>query len=456
MQSGTTTMGPSLPIGTNYTERISKDQLQSRSAFSVISLILLGFASIAFYLQIFLLGDLRQRIPEFLICYFVVFTIYLWAAFRTRSCPSRLYTILGFALLFRLILFFSEPCLSDDIHRYLWEGYLQSKGVNPFKFAPQAPQLVPLRNDVWVRVNNKDASAIYPPLLQAVHAAAFMIFRTAWGFKLLFLLAESALIWVLLLLLKFYGRDSGNIVFYAWNPLVIVEIAGSGHHDACVVVLLLAAALFVLTAHQGKAVLALAGSILCKLYPVTSLPFFFKRIGWRHSVWLPLILVAGYLPYASAGSRLFSALLYYREKWRFNGFLFMQLSEQLKDERQAEQLMLLVVGVVIGACLYLGLDLLEQLYWATGAVLLCAPTLFPWYLIWMVPFLCFFPNPAWLLLTALSPLSYYVLIEWWTLGLWRQSDLFLKLQYLPFYGLLIWNFLRVCRAKTEVRCANNH
>jgi hypothetical protein len=60
------------------------------------------------------------------------------------------------------------------------------------------------------------------------------------------------LIWVLLRLLKFYGRNSGDIVFYAWNPLVIVEIAGSGHHDACVVALLLAAALFALTAHQGK------------------------------------------------------------------------------------------------------------------------------------------------------------------------------------------------------------
>jgi hypothetical protein len=451
-------MGPSLPNVSNYTDRTSKDQLQSRPAFSVISLILLGFASIAFYLQIFFLGDLRQRIPEFLICYFVLFTIYLWAAFGTQggSEQGRVRTILCFALLFRVILFFSGPFLSDDIHRYLWEGYLQSQGVNPFKFAPGALELVPLRNDVWVQVNNKDASAIYPPLIQAVHAAAFMIFRSTWGFKLLFLLAEVALIWILLQLLKFYGRNSGNIVFYAWNPLVVVEIAGSGHHDACVVALLLAAALFALTAHQGKAVLALAGSILCKLYPVTSVPFFLKRIGWRHSVWLPLILVAGYLPYASAGSRLFSALLYYREKWRFNGFLFMQLSQQLKDERQAEQLMLLVVGVVIGACLYLGLDLLEQLYWATGAVLLCAPTLFPWYLIWMVPFLCFFPNPAWLLLTVLSPLSYYVLIEWWTLGLWRQSDLFLKLQYLPFYGLLIWNFLRVCRAKTEVRCANNH
>ncbi len=91
-----------------------------------------------------------------------------------------------------------------------------------------------------------------------------------------------------------------------------------------------------------------------------TLPFFLKRIGWRHLVWVPVVVVAGYLPYASAGARLFEALLYYREKWRFNGFLFMQLSEQLKDDRQVEQLMLLMVGVVIGICLYLRLDLLEN------------------------------------------------------------------------------------------------
>src|SRR5262245_30468786 len=441
----------------NYTDQTSKDQLQSRPAFGVFSLILLGFVSIAFYVQILLLGNLRQRIPEFLVSYFLVFVVYLGAAFRFRWNTGRtLIIILGFAFLFRATLFFSQPSLSDDIYRYLWEGYLQSRGVNPFEFAPQAPEVEPLRNDLWLRVNNKDASAIYPPLLQMIHAGAFITFHSLWGFKLLFLMVEGLLIWVLLRLLRLCGRNGCDIIFYAWNPLVIVEIAGSGHHDPCVVLLLLAAALFTLTAQEGKAVLSLAASILCKLYPLVSLPFFLRRISWRHSAWLPVILLAGYLPYASAGSRVFSSLLYYREKWRFNGFLFLQLSQHLQDERLTERLMMLVVGAVIAVCLSLKLDLLEQLYCVTGAVLLCAPTLFPWYLIWMAPFLSFFPNPAWLLLTALSPISYYVLIEWWTLGIWRQSELFLKLQYYPFYGLLIWNFFSVRRARTKVRCASDN
>jgi hypothetical protein len=216
-----------------------------------------------------------------------------------------------------------------------------------------------------------------------------------------------------------------------------------------------AAAWFTLVAQHRKAVLWLAGSILCKFYPVAVLPFFVKRLPWRHSLWLAILLPAGYLPYASAGDRLLSGLLYYSEKWRFNGFLFQKLSEQVADETQAGRLMLLVAGAMIGARLVFKADLLDQLFWATGIVLLCAPTLFPWYLIWMTPFLCFFPNPAWLLLTAVSPLSYNVLIEWWTLGIWRQSELFLKLQYYPFYGLLAWNFFKLAKPKSEVRCRGN-
>src|SRR5262245_5427404 len=251
---------------TNYTGPLSKDQLD----FSVIELILLGFASTGIYLRILLSFYLRLWIHEFLVCYFALCVLYLWAAFLTLRPRSRtqLYIILRFAILFRFALLFSKPSLSDDIHRYLWEGYLQTQGVNPYTFAPQAPELVPLRNDLWLRVNNKDASAIYPPLLQMLHAAAFVTLRKPWGFKLIFVFAETGLVFVLLRLLEIYGRRGSDILFYAWNPLVVVEIAGSGHHDVCVVALLVAAALFTLNAQPARAILSLGGSILCKLYPL--------------------------------------------------------------------------------------------------------------------------------------------------------------------------------------------
>jgi hypothetical protein len=38
--------------------------------------------------------------------------------------------------------------------------------------------------------------------------------------------------------------------------------------------------------------------------------------------------------------------------------------------------------------------------------LLLAPTLHPWYLLWVLPLLTFAPSPAWLLLCCLAPLAY--------------------------------------------------
>ena len=49
--------------------------------------------------------------------------------------------IVIFALFFRIVLWLSPPTLSDDIYRYLWEGRLVSMDINPFEYAPDAPQL---------------------------------------------------------------------------------------------------------------------------------------------------------------------------------------------------------------------------------------------------------------------------------------------------------------------------
>ena len=428
---------------TKYTVGPTKYQLQIRACSSLIRLILFGVISTLLYFQLLRCGDLRAKIPEFLLCYIAVSIVYLVACgyLSTTREWSHVWLILGFGLLFRLILLFSPPSLSDDVYRYAWEGYLQTQGVNPYRFPPEAAELTNLRNEIWGKVNNKDASAIYPPLLQALHAGIYWVFRSIWGYKLFFLAIEVLLVWILFRLLRIRKRNMGNIIFYVWNPLVVVETAGSGHHEVCSSALLLGSVLFCLTDQHRKSVFLLASSVLCKLYPVFGLPFFAKRIPSKHFVWFPLILAGGYLPYASAGSHLFSALQYYREKWRFNGFLFYRLSEYLSDEKAAERLLFLVVVLLVAWWVATEQDLLKQLFWVTGTILLCIPTLFPWYLLWLVPFLCFFPNPAWLLLSCLTAFSYYVLIDWWTLGVWRQSSFFMQLQYYPFYALLMFDFL---------------
>lgn len=472
-----------------YTFAAPKDQSQILSQLQFISLIGWGLASCLGYLFLYSLGDLRQKVPEFLFCNLLLGIIYLvslkianvrgigskspnlthpsdsnppplgktlspvnlseGAITPPKKDPSRaakienaktIKVIIFFAIVFRLIMFFSPPSLSDDVYRYAWEGSIQIEGFNPYQVAPQSELLRNYRSATWERVNNKDVPAIYPPFMQLFNALTFFLFRSVWGFKLVFIALDLWVFRILFLLLRANQKDPLQVIVYAWNPLVVVEIAGSGHHDVLVVALVLQSLWFYQRSLTYRSLFSLGASILCKWYPLVTVPLFLRKIPLGRFWVLPLILFTGSLPYALAGPHMFSALWHYRQKWRFNGFLYQGLSSQLHSEALAELILLILVLSVLAFTLSRKTSLLEQCYWMVGITLLCSPNLFPWYVVWIVPFLCFFPNPAWLLLSTTIALSYYVLIDWWTLGVWHQNQVLLALQFLPFYGVMMWGF----------------
>jgi hypothetical protein len=90
---------------------------------------------------------------------------------------------------------------------------------------------------------------------------------------------------------------------------------------------------------------------------------------------------------------------------------------------------------------------IQRSFIITGAFLLMTPTLHPWYLLWIVPFLIFIPNIAWLLFTYLIQFSYAVLSQYAVSGEWQESLYILLAQYIPFYIILIWEFLDQRRIK---------
>lgn len=386
------------------------------------------------------LAPVQEKIPELVTLYLGLFLLYLlslWLSLQApRGLKAKLPLILLFALAFRLLLLPAPPALSDDVYRYLWEGYLQTQGINPYEHGPQSPVLEEYRNPVWASVNNKEVSAIYPPFAQMVHALFYLGFGSVSGFKLAFLGVEAGLVAAILALLRRRGQPPGRVLVYAWNPLVVIETAWNGHHDVLVVGLLLWA-LFLLQIQKRVAAMGiLAAAVLSKLYPLILAPAFLRGLPARYWGWLAGFLLAMSLPYLGAGSRLLAGLSLYRDQWRFNGFLHSWLTGQGLPQIWVEALLGAGLLTLLYVCRVRGTCRLRQLYWLTGAVLLFSPTLFPWYLVWIVPFLCFFPNPAWLLLSGLSVLSYEVLNDWSILGIWRSDPFFLKLQYYPFWGML--------------------
>ena len=77
-----------------------------------------------------------------------------------------------------------------------------------------------------------------------------------------------------------------------------------------------------------------------------------------------------------------------------------------------------------------------------GSFLLLTPTLHPWYILWVIPFLVITPNRAWLYLTMASTAYYHVLIDYFEKDLWQEQLWIKYLIYLPFFALLILGHLK--------------
>lgn len=221
------------------------------------------------------------------------------------------------AALMRAVLVPLEPALSTDLHRYLWDGQVQAEGINPYVFAPEDPRLEELRDDNWRSINRTFARTIYPPVAQFAFAGAHAVgLRTASGWKALVSAVDLAAIGLLVVALGAAGRDRRRVVAYAWNPLPVMAFGLSGHVDAFVVLAAMAATVLWWRRRSWWAAVAIGIAAGVKLFPLMLVvPFARGRDGvWRWSTAVgvggiaTLVLAAGYVVYASAGSEVFGYL----------------------------------------------------------------------------------------------------------------------------------------------------
>jgi len=389
----------------------------------------------------------------------VLFVLYLAAAWlvSVRILPTKkaLAVVLGFGLLFRALVLPTPVYLSSDLFRYLWDGRVQLAGVNPYRYAPSAPELAHLRDgEIHPRINRPAARTIYPPAAQWLFAlAAALAPGSIVGWRLLLLLFDGATVAMLLLLLRRLGVPPTAVIIYAWSPLVVFEGVQAGHVEAAMIPLILLALLLRQTGSLVLAGVALGVAVLMKLYPAVLLPAWWRRDDWRFPAATAATVGLGYLSYVAAlgaGALGFlpeylaspedhniglRALLTY--PFGFTGEVARGVAMALLFAALAATL------VIIGR--RAGQDppgLWRASTLAVCSYLLLVPTaMHPWYLVWVVPFLCVRPSPAWLWFSGAVTLSYvaYVVtpapLPWWA---WL-------LEYGPLYALLLASAARLGR-----------
>ncbi len=413
---------------------------------------LLGVLLEIFLIAMLGLGNLGEEVLFFLPLYFLAFLVYLGALRFTLTptggadqAPVAVTLILGFALLFRVTLFFSEPGLSDDIYRYVWDGKILNQGINPYQYAPNAQALAPLRDALYEQINHKDIGTPYGPVTIMVFALAQRIANSIYLMKVPFILFDGLSIVLLLRMLRVSGLPAGNVLIYAWNPLVLVEVAGSGHNDPFAIFFLLGALYFLLQKHSWRAAVGIVLALSSKYLAVLFLPVIWKKMKAGAWILLALGLVLIFAPFYRYLENHLQSIMTVGSNWRFNDSLF-AVFQALTGSLFLSKAISAVAFVLLAVYLYIrNGPILKSAMVLIGGALLLTTTVQPWYLLWIVPFLCFYPNRAWLLLTGLIVLSYHVLIRYRAEGIWLENIWIKTAIYVPFYALLLTDAWRTTR-----------
>ena len=415
-------------------------------------------------------GDIKKNIPCFAILYTASFITYIFAIFTisknaetneqdNSSSRKVLWAIIIFALMFRLTLLPATP--SDDIYRYLWEGKLQLNGINPYSHPPESSSLEHLRDGFFSDINHKHLPTIYPPLTLMVFAIADYVSHTIMSMKSVFLVFDVLSIFILLRFLRVMGKDPHNVLTYAWSPLILISFAARGHCDSLQIFLVILALYLCAMRKNLRTVVSIGLAAMSKFIFIIIAPFLITGKKLKYAVVLLSVIAVLYLPYMSVGKGLFSTLLHFGTQYHFNDSAHFLIFCLCIGSPLASKI---VTALIFGAVLlylykkHLNLlitddvemnnSVLNFAFVAIGTFLILAPTLHPWYLTWIVPFLCFNKNRAWLVLTGTVICYYFMNHELFSKMIWYNDEWvwkevhWLKLpEYLPFYGLLIYGWL---------------
>ena len=275
----------------------------------------------------------------------------------------------------------------DDIHRYVWDGRLQRLGYNPYLVVPNDPAVKSLHTAETRNLNNPNLPSPYPPGAQLFFRAVISIRESTFAMKVAFVLCDFAIALILLDILRTTGRAEHLVLACAWNPLLAIEVAGSGHIDIVGALFLAVSAAALARRWRTPAAVALGLAVAVKLLPIVLLPLYWKRIRIRDAALAAGVFALLYVPFLNHGRVPFGSLGTYVQSFRFNGPVFAALDQIVSPKLLA--LLAVLVGLATAILLRRAAPEWspDEFAWPMAASLLCAPVVFPWYLLWLLPFL---------------------------------------------------------------------
>ena len=353
-----------------------------------------------------------------------------------------------FGILNRLTLVCLPPFLSNDIYRYIWDGYIQTQGINPYLYPPNALELANYRNlPIYNSINHLHLPTIYPPLAQVLFFLTFLFSKDSIiAIKIILLIFEILTNLILLKTLNLLNINPTNLAIYMLCPLPIVEFFISGHIDAVGIFFLVLFIYTILSKRIALSAIALSSAVLIKIMPIIFIPITFYHIKRKYllafyTIFVTTILLL-YLPYLNIGYKALGSFNTFIKDFYFNSSIFSLLYFFTNQSKLSSLICYILLAIYIIIILLKKQDFIFTIFLFLTGIYIFSPIVHPWYLTWIIPLLIFIPSKAFFWLIMSCQFSYYILIKYTQENIWQESTIIKLIEYLPFFALLIWDLLR--------------
>ncbi|WP_439481095.1 carotene biosynthesis protein [Cyclobacterium plantarum] len=373
----------------------------------------------------------RTAFPELFGLYGIAFLAYLYLVGIHKKSGLSPYLVLLLALSLRLLLLGAMPGLSDDFYRYLFDGQLLLRGINPYLELPVLVKDIP-ENAYWStlleNMNSQEYYSLYPPLHQFFFGLAALagenIFLNVLVLRFCLLFVEGINLWLMQKLLFLWRLPAHQLSWYAFNPLVIMELTGNLHFEGIVLTGLLLTVYFHSRNKPLATGLSWAWAIGVKLNPFILAPvwirFWDSKNFWKFTLAAAAFVLLFLSPIVllDGARNFYQSFRLYQSTFEFNAsiyYLIREISSFFVDYNPIAHVgpaLQVLAGIgLFGMGLYQRTftkeALVSKMVWMYLVFLLLQTTVHPWYLIPALGLSVLTLNRSFVVWTGLVFLSYH-------------------------------------------------
>lgn len=339
--------------------------------------------------------------------YSFAFLFYLGLYYQRKQYTNREFKII--LVLTGMLSLPFLPGLSPDYYRFLWDGKLILKGINPYAYTPdEIMQMQEFASDTYLQnlyagttQLSRENYSCYPSINQFYFVFANLFSENIWVNVMVMRLSILATMFIGLgfiekILLQL-NKDTFLASLLILNPFVVLELVINLHFEGVMMAFLAMAFYFLQRKKLVKSALFFAVAVNIKLTPILLLPFVYKDLNIKNTVKYYLycgigILVFTHLVLWPAYYDNFSQSLgLYFSNFEFNSSVYSLVYKALYPWFTWETvyivgptLSLVTLGVVVVYALRRKANKAEFFYgamfFAYVIYLLLSSTVHPWYL----------------------------------------------------------------------------